>query len=207
MSFSMVFDVANDTANGRVNADILLQEILDSGITTGLPVENVGVDGGSVTGRGQVTGGTLTVTFTSAPDSGDQTTVTNTVAAHQGDAFGPSVLRLSDSAVSSTTQNTPQTKLSGTPPALQDGDYLLLWYAEIRVQSVVSNSGVRATVTVDGTEIGEDNWDLDQWHVFSGSISSQLVAGAKPAVVMSFERIGVSNTVEIRRARMVLTKE
>lgn len=207
MSQTYSYDIAADTPNGKVNPDIFHQELLDAALGSGGTLENVATENGTDLGNGVVQGGTLKVTWQNALSAGDEAAQDAVVAATQGDAFGPNVQRKSDEGVDTTTQNTFQVKVSGTALPLPAGKYLIAAYCEIKVSAVVANSGVRARVMKNAVEIAEDNWGESQWHSFSGAGIVDIKAGETPMMAIEYERIGVLNTVEIRRARISMSQQ
>ncbi len=202
MSQSYVYDIATETASGTLNSDVMAQTLLDAGPASGGTVEGLDVQGGTYDAGNVVTGGTLTVTWQNALSGADETAQDALVAAHTGPSFGAEVQETSDEAVSSTTLTTPQTKLTLASTPVSAGPYTVTAYCEIRLQSVVGGSGVRAAVTVQGGEEAEDNWDATTWHAFSAEAPKTFKAGDAPTLTITFERTGSFNTVEIRRARL-----
>jgi hypothetical protein len=207
MSQTYNFDIATQTANGQVNPDIMAQQLLDAAYASGGAFEGLSIDGGTDGGMGVTVGGTMTVQWENPLDPADEAAQTALVAAHQGDAFGANVQRASSEPESSTTDTAPQTKVSATADPLPAGKYLIAAYCEIKLSAAVANSGVRARVVLDGNEVGEDNWGEDQWHAFSGAGVVDVKAGETPMMSITYERIGVLNTVAIRRARISISQQ
>lgn len=204
------YDIAADTANGKANPDILAQQIVDAQAVqfpSGGTFEGVSTDGGTPEDGGVIDGGTLMISWQNALDPGDEANQNALVAAHSGLPFGEPVQRASSEPVSTTTNNAPQVKVSGTATRLPAGKYLVAAYCEIRMAAQVANSGVRARVTLDGNEVAEDNWDLDQWHAFSAQGIVAIKAGEEPMMEITYHRIGALNTVEIQRARISISQQ
>jgi hypothetical protein len=199
MTWSKVYPFSA-TNNGEVNVEVLEQQIKDSAIDTGVnPIEQVASNTATQA---------ILIEFTDPLSAPDELILDGVVAAHDGEPFAPKVLRVESLTKDDTQSDTPQTKVSGTVPLpLPAGDYQITWACEIRMQAAVPNAGVRALLLINGTEVYQDNWDLDQWHTFSGAGSTKFKAGDKPTVALEYERIGVVATVEIRRARLALILE
>lgn len=203
MSQTYVYSIAADTLNGKLNASTLAQAIIDGSFPSGGAFEGAEAKGGSYA-SGVITGGNLEITWQSTLDGTDESAQDALVAAHAGDPFGASWQSAEDDTVSSTGLDTPQTKLSLTPPDLSPGSWLVTTYCEIRLQSPSAGSGVLATATAAGSPVAEDNWDADVWHAFSAAVPLSVDAGATPAIDLTFQRTGNAATVEIRRARIEL---
>jgi hypothetical protein len=204
---SYTYDIATETNNGKVNPDILAQQILDSSFPSGGTFEGVATEGGTIEDGGVINGGTLFISWQNALDAGDEAAQDALVAAHSGLPFGPIVQRISSEAISTTTLDTFQTKLSGSAQRLPAGKYLITAYCEIRLSALVANSGVRAAVMFNGIEVAEDNWGSDQWSAFSASGIVDIDAGGEPMAEILFRRIGAANTVGIRRARLTISQQ
>lgn len=197
------------TINNAVNPDVLAQELEDLALASGGTFEGVSVDGGTSAPGGVLDApGTIIVQWQLALDAADEAAQDAAVAAHTGPAFGEPVQKASSEGVSSTTDATPQTKVSGTADPLPAGNYLVAAYCEIRTPTVVASSGVRARVVLNGNEVAETNEGLDdQWHAFSAQGVVAIEAGGTPMMAITYQRIGVLNTVEIRRARIAISQQ
>lgn len=209
MSQSYIFDILTQTANGKVNPDVLAQQIADTALPTGGTFEGVSIEGGTPESNGVIDGGNLILTWQNALDPADVATQTALVLAHQGAPFGSTVQRASSEPVSSTTNDgtAPVSKISATAAPLPAGKYLVGAYCETRLAASLANSGVRAVVIFNGNQVAEDNWGEDQWHAFSGQTVVDVDAGDEPMLEIQFHRIGVLNTVEIRRARITISQQ
>ncbi len=209
MSTTYTFDVASQTAAGKVNPDILAQQILDAAYASGGTFEGLSTEGGTTSPaeKGVIIGGTLYLQWQNALDAADDAAQTALVAAHQGQAFGPIVQRTASEPESTTTSTISVTKVSGTALPLPAGKYLVAAYCEIKLSAAVANSGVRARVELNGNEVAEDNWGIDQWHAFSAQGIVDVEAGETPMMAITYERIGVLNTVAIRRARIAISQQ
>lgn len=125
----------------------------------------------------------------------------------------PTLMRAQDLSDSETTSNVFQPKLSldvGSlaPGGLASGGYLFSWACEMRVVGGAGTEGVQAQLSVNGTEVHQDSWGLDQWHFFAGAGATDFAVGATPVFGLSFRRIGPGvQTVAMRRARMALVME
>lgn len=152
--------------------------------------------------------GMVTLDFDIALSAGQKTTLDGVVAAHTGEPLIYSV-NANDLGVDMNATGVPQVKLAATVPApgLVGGDHLVSYSCEIRVQSVIAGSFVRATLEIDQgagfVEVVEDNWSEDQWHVLSGAFYLRgVTAGVQLAARISFLRLGLANIAEIRRSQL-----
>jgi len=207
MSQQYVFDVATQTATGKVNADVMAQQLIDAAYASGGPFEGLWVVGGTPEDGGVIAGGTMTVQWQNALNAADDAAQTALVLAHTAPTFGPIVQRASSEGVDSTTSTTPQAKVSGTVLPLPAGKYLVAAYCEMRMSAIVANSGVRARVILNGNDVAEDNWGEAQWHAFSAAGIVTIKAGETPMMLIDYQRIGVLNTAEIRRARISISQQ
>jgi len=188
------YDLQIDFPNQAVNTDVLTAEIEGSSITTalvGISVLNDDVD----------------ITFVDALSGADKTTLDGIVAAHQGVAFSDTVQRVFSEAESTTTDTSYQEKLTLSTGPLPEGDYLISWYCEIGVDTLLGGSGVFAQVTYNGTERGFTSSSSDFYRSFSGSAIVQLSAGDSPTIAINWRRVGASNTAKIRRARLLVAMQ
>lgn len=108
--------------------------------------------------------------------------------------------------ISSTTNASPQVKVSLTSGALAIGTYSFAWSCEGRIVVPVVGQGVLLTIALNGTEQSRDFWADSQWHSYSGAGSTGFALGATPLFELNFASVG-GNAVEIRRARMSLILE
>lgn len=184
----------SDTSNGQLNSAVLQRSINDSAISTGLPLLGINAD---------IDAQTFDVVFTSEPDAGDVTTLDAVVAAHDGTPFVEGTQSVQSLGEDSTTLGALQSKISATSGPLSGGDYLLTCYCEIKTDGTGS-AGVEAQVSLDGSPISEDNWDLAQWHAYQCSGVITVQDGDRPDFALDFRRIGAAATVSIRRARVAL---
>lgn len=211
-----VFDIAADTPNQRINPDVMAQQLTDAAYASGGVFEGMFSEGGEAAAGGVIDAstvpGTFTVQWQNALDPGDEAAQAALVAAHQGDPFGDIVQRVGSESMSSTSSATPQVKVEGTAQPLPAGKYLIALYCEIRLSAAVANSGVEATLEWERggnppNQLAEDTWGEAQWHAFSGAGIVDINAGDTPTLRLLFRRIGVANTVEIRRARLSISQQ
>lgn len=188
------YDLQLDFPNQAINEDVLTAEIQGSSISTPL----VGIS---------VSGDDVDIIFQDALSAGDKTTLDGLVAAHQGVPFSDTVQRAFSEGESQTTSTDYQEKLSLSTGPLPQGDYLVSWYCEIGVDTLLGGSGVFAQVTYNGTERGFTSSDSDFYRSFSGSAIVQLSAGDSPTIAINWRRVGASNTAEIRRARLLIAMQ
>jgi len=205
MSQTYTYDVGSATATGKINPGIFEQSIVDSSIDVGAnPIEAITTTGGGGPVAGVITGGTLHVTFQDALSTNDQTVLNGLVAAEQGVAFGPATVRIAAEGETSDNSDTPVTKLSATLGPMIPGTYLVTAYCEIKTAAVVAGSSVRASINFGGSEGAQDNWTLDEWHAFSATCVVSVDAGTQPVMELTFQRVGVDQQVQIRRARLTI---
>ena len=209
MSASYTYDVATETANGEVNPPILAHQIAEASYASGGTFEGVATEDGTMGDGYDITGGTITITWQNTLDGSDESAQDALVLAHQGEAFGAMTQSADSESMSSTGLDTPQTKLELVMEPVHAGEHDISLYCEIRLQSAVSGSGVRAILELDRpsqsvVEVAQDDWAEDTWHAFSASGSADLEAGEVPTIRLVYHRTGAANTVEIRRARVLV---
>jgi hypothetical protein len=199
---SYVYDVATQTANGRVTPDVLFEELIAAGLSSGGAFGGITVEGGSLTVGAVIVGGTLTITWSSALSASDEADQDAVVAAHQGPMLGPEIQQAADESISSTALTLPQQKVSLVATPLPAGDYLVLCYCEIRLQTPILGAFVVAALNIDAAEVATSAADSAQWRAFAATRTAAQLAGATPTIALTFRRNGDPATVEIRRARI-----
>lgn len=189
-----LYDLQLDFPNQAVNEDVLTAEIEASSITQPL----VGIS---------VAGDDVTITFADALSAGEKTTLDTIVANHQGVPFAETVQRAFSEGEDTTTDTSYQEKLSLATGPLPQGDYLVAWYAEVSVDTLIGGTGIFGQVTYNGTERGFTSTDSDFYKSFSGQAIVQVTAGDSPTIAINYRRVGGLNTVKIRRARLLVAMQ
>lgn len=183
------YSVQDDFPNQQVEISALEAEILGSSITTAL----VGIN---------LDGDNCDITFEDALSAPDKTTLDGIVANHQGVPLFGGVQRVNSEGEDTNATTTYQDKLTLNSQPLQGGDYLIIWYAEISLSSLIVGSGVFAQVRYNGVERGFSSSSSDQYMSFSGSATVTVEAGEAPSIVVAFRRVGVAATAQMRRVRV-----
>lgn len=184
-------------SGGVVNPVVLQQEMVDAGLS--VEVNSVSVSD------------TLAnLFFLGMILAADVLLVDAVVAAHTGSAFQPRHQKATSEAASSQDTTTDTEKVSLSTGVLAAGSYVVSWYAEISVTSVVANTGVSAgfVATKNGgadVEAGRSVNDLTVYCSFSGSYQFDVLDGEHFTFTVVFKRLGASsNPAKIRRARIFL---
>jgi hypothetical protein len=117
---------------------------------------------------------------------------------------------LTSYAASTTTSATPVDKLLFESLPLTAGVYHLVWNSTLRMQSLIANTGIQATVRVqrsDGEFLEQsDTWDRNFPHAYNGGVKFEVLAGQTISATLRFFRLGASNNAEISGARFSLDK-
>lgn len=214
MSAPYSYNIETETANGRINTEVLIRAILDAGLTTGGTFEGGEIDGGVlddtragvILGTGAGVGATLTVTWQNALSGSDETDQDSLVNAHTGEGFAVTVPQAEESlGVSSTGSSMIKLTLTPSGP-LSEGSYEISASADIRTQAVIANSYARGTVLLDSNELIEHNNPDDTFESFGLTSVFAFKAGDIPVIEIRLEAIGPMNTVEIMNARLGLEK-
>jgi len=203
-----VYNITADTANGRVNVEVLVRAILDAGLASGGNFEGAEIADGTLddTRAGVVDGGTLTVSWENVLSGPDETAQDSLVSAHQGDGFAV-VDPISDESLSVSSTSTSITKLTLTPTGpLAEGTYEISGSAEVRTQAVIAGSFARGSVLLDAGELIQHNNPDDAFQAFGITMLSAFEAGEIPVIEIQLEAIGPPNTVEIMNARLSLAR-
>lgn len=203
-----VYDITADTANGRVNVEVLIRAILNAGLASGGNFEGAKIMGGALddTRAGVVGGGTLTVSWQNVLSGPDETSQDALVAAHQGDGFAVVDPISGESLAVSSTSGTI-TKLTLTPAGpLAEGTYEISGSAEVRTQAVIAGSFACGHILLDAVELIQHNNPEDAFQAFGVTAMSAFEAGTIPVIEIELEAIGPPNTVEIINARLGLAR-
>lgn len=208
MSTPYVYDIATDTANGRVNVEVLVRAILNAGLASGGNFEGGEIAGGTLddTRAGVVDGGTLTVTWENVLSAPDETAQDALVTAHPGDGFSLINPISSESlAVSSTSATITKLTLTPTGP-LAEGNYEISGSAEVRTQAVIAGSFACGHILLDSVELIQHNNPDTAFQAFGITALSAFEAGEIPVIEIKLEAVGPPNTVEIMNARLSLAR-
>lgn len=203
-----VYDIAADTANGRVNIEVLIRAILNAGLASGGNFEGAEIANGTLDDirAGVVGGGTLTVSWENVLSAPDETAQDALVAAHLGNGFAV-VDPISAESLAVSSTSTVITKLTLTPTGpLAEGTYEISGSAEVRTQAVIAGSFARGSVLLDAVELIQHNNPDVAFQAFGITMLSAFEAGEIPDIEIQLEAIGPPNTVEITNARLSLAR-
>ena len=186
-------------SGGVVSPVILKQELTDAGLS--VTVNSVSVSDTVVN-----------MFFFGMVLAADVTLVDAVVAAHTGDTFQPKYQREVSEVELTNDTTTDVEKVSMDTGALEAGNYVVSWYAELCVTSVVAGTGASGglNATKNGgsiVEVGRSVNDLSVYTSLSGSYTLLDVKdGEHYAFALVFKRLGASsNPAKMRRARIFLT--
>jgi hypothetical protein len=180
------YSIANDTANGIVNVDSLTQEVNAAAIAEDVDHINT-------------VGDVLDIWFPNALSAGDQTTLTNTVAAHTGEPPLPDV----DTTGGSTVR--PLSSPSAPTVAAQGTTGSTSWGYKI---AACSNSGEtmcssETTISDGNATLSSTNFNRVSWTAVAGAVEYKVyrsTAGGTPSttglikstVLLTFDDKGVA---------------
>jgi len=137
-----VFTMATETANGIVDNEALIQELLDDATAGSLVTSNVATD---------VTADTVSIGFTTTP-SGAQITAIDAVAlAHTGVALAGPTMEVSATGTITTTSGTDvvATSMTLTPPS---GTYLVMFSG---ARNTNQNDASQVSIWAAGAQVPE----------------------------------------------------
>lgn len=184
------YDLQLDFPNQAVQPDVLTAEIQESSIVTSLVGVSVLIDD-------------VDITFSDALSVPDKATLDAIVAAHQGEEFAPPVQRANSEGVSTNNTTSYQQKLALNSGPLPQGDYLITWYCEMSIDTLLEGTAVFAQIVYNGVERGFSSSDRTTYVSFSGSATVAVNSGDAPTLAINFRRAGGPlNTARVRRARI-----
>jgi len=187
------------TPPGNPNVSIFAQEVSD---------ESLSVQPSSVYSSGT---DIVLMWDSGLPVTSDITLIDGVVASHEGGDFASSVQQEVVEAEDDDDTGDPVVRATLDTGLLPADDYLLSWYAEGKVDSVVASTGmrIRLYITKNGgsrDERGEFNNDLNGYNPFSGTVMLNAVkAGETYKFELEYEKLGpTSNPAYIQRCRIFL---
>ena len=199
MSQSYAYKI-DDTANDRVNSDLLGQEIATAAL--GAALEDI------TTLKNAPPNDDLSIKFAAALSAGDKTTLDGVVAAHQGTTTISRTQRASSAGSSDNLTGAYDTKATLTSLPRRAGLYVAQWYAEVRVANGALGDRCMAVVAVDGSNVGETNGFTANWQSFSGFTPMVLAEGAAPVIEVKWRLMnGGGDTAQIRRTRVMIISQ
>jgi len=158
-----------------------------------------------------LSGSDVMVVWDDLPLAADRTAVLAVAAAHEGGDFAESVQKEIEEAEDDDDTGDPVVRLTLDTGLLPAADYLLAWYAEGKVDSVVAATGmrIRLYITKNGgsrTARGEFNSASNGYNPFSGTVVlSGVEAGETYKFELEYEKLGpTSNPAYIQRCRVFL---
>lgn len=192
------YSVANDTLNGKLNVDELLDAIEAEGaITTALRPR---ADGGMANRRGDV----LDVWFVDFLSPAEVSALDAVVAAHDGAKTSPAYQFWESNSSQTTDLETWQNAISKRAAPMAAGSYRLSWYCELRMIVTTPPDG-RADVrfTVDDNAKGNSVVYGERWQAVSGWDRYKANEAERPRLELDFRRQGGGDdSVEIRRLKL-----
>ena len=202
------YNITADTANGRVNVEVLIRAVLNAGLASGGNFEGAEIAAGTLddTRAGVIDGGTLTVSWENVLSAPDETAQDALVAAHQGDGFAV-IDPISDESLGVSSTSATITKLTLTPTGpLAEGTYEISGSAEVRTQAVIAGSFACGHILLNAVELIQHNNPDDAFQAFGITALSAFEAGEIPVIEIQLEAVGPPNTVEITKARLSLAR-
>ena len=121
-----------------------------------------------------------------------------------GTIFGTEFLSAEEDWESSTTSTSYQEKLSLTASGIDSGNYLLLWYAEMRSSSASSNKNSRLRVVLNDSEVVARSQEDGNDYNAHGGFSVESLASGTHKVDIDFSRAGGINQSFVRNAKITL---
>lgn len=184
--------LVSEFPNHKVNLEVLKQQVADASLSFNLEVDP------------KLVGPQVRLQFAGDLTSQDLTNLDAVVAAHTGVDFAFPSNKIVDLTTSQDTGD-GYNKLSLSVGPLKAGDYFLSWSCEIRVTGVVADSGVSASLSVDGSELATTKNETTDWTHFGGVLDLEIVSGQTIQVDLDFSKFGAGvNTAEMRRSRIIV---
>jgi len=182
---SELYSIAVDTANGVVQQPLLIDEIIESSITTLL----IGI---------KVNGNILTITFISAISGGEKTTLDGVVAVHQG----PPVNETVEEVVN--TDSIQSIGLGGvdidllnfngnilSPAGPTGGIEGMIINADINTVINIDNNEIKASAAIDTTKLANGSVSNTEFQRLDGILSS--VVGVSDSQTLTNKTINADN--------------
>lgn len=191
--FTYDYSISNDTPNGKVALSSLEASIRLSAIT-------------AVLNGSSTKGDELCVYFDTELSVGDEATLDGIVASTSGDPLDASDEDADSEATTPLIAPGSLDKLSVTTAAVDQGRYLIRWYAEYRL-TVATNDVATASVLVEGVEVGRSsNGGNANWCSFAGHVIQTFSLASKNTIVIRLALAGTGGAgAEVRRARLLVT--
>lgn len=204
MSTPYAYNVSQ-TANGKVNPDILAQQVADGSFPSGGAFAGIELVGGVNEGRGLFTGGTLTLSWTNPLDSTDLAAQNALITTHVGQQFSKTFRRRGTIPLQSDDTGNFTSALSAplSLSPLAPGIWQLSFYCEVRLQAPSTDPSelVQMQITDGGSSVVDASWDTDQWFPISGQRIFDREAGDSFTFDLLFRQQG-GVTVDIRRVQI-----
>jgi hypothetical protein len=144
------------------------------------------------------------------PTAQDRLDVRAKVAAFVGGATTAEPFVYNSFAVATSASTTPVVKINETTTPLDAGTYQVIWTSSLRMQAVIANTGISATLRLtrsDGVFVEQDDaWDRAVKHAYNGALTFQIQAGQTITSLLTFQRLGASGTAELSGARITVDK-
>lgn len=187
-----------DTVDDAVNISLLTNQI-DADAAIGVPVDPTeAMDVGTEAGK-------LDIYMADALTAPQKTALDATVAAHQATVTLLAYRYWESAAVQSTPSGSWQEAFSKVATPTTQGEYLISWYAEMRVIPGLAASAGEAQLRVDGSVRSSAYCVTEAWTGFSGWDRMFMGEGDTPTLDIRYRRapeLGGDGTIEIRRLKM-----
>lgn len=156
-------------------------------------------------------GAALIVEWTSLPLQADIDRVNALIPTIVGVATTAQPIEVEALAVADNATTVLADVIDITTPPRDAGTYQIVAACQLGMLATVANAGVRAIWTfsrIRGADVVsrpyEDNWDLQQLHMFAAAITFTCLAGDRIRARLQFARIGVAATARVSQARVTI---
>jgi hypothetical protein len=142
------------------------------------------------------------------PVANDLVIVDAAVAAFVGGVTTSEPFEINSFAATTSNSAVAVDKVDFTTPQLSPGTYQVIWNSSLRMQAIIANTGVRATMRVtrsDGVFVEQtDGWDLTEPHGYNGALTFKILAGQTIRTRLQVVRLGASGVAEISGVRITI---
>jgi hypothetical protein len=157
---------------------------------------------------GPASGGAATPTFRSLVEA-DLTAVTNVTFVEMNGNGTTTDAHASDIPSTFTTTNTTYTQAAVLTTGALTGTFILYWSAEASNSSAATTIDCRLQNVTDIDTYGETTFNLANASTFVpvSGIAEIVLGGVSKNIEIQFKRTGVSGTITIRRARIMMRRK
>jgi hypothetical protein len=193
MATTFNYSIQNDFPNQAVDASVLSVEIEDSTITATL--EGINVNGDD-----------CEIMFDTDLTAGEETTLNNIVANHQGIPFNQGTQRVNAIAAQDNSTNTWQTAVTLNADPVGVDQYTLSFYCELRTTGGNNNSQAQYQILLDGSDVAQGGVEGKTFFDSrSGGLLINTSRGTSPVIEIQWrQNAGASTTAQIRRCRLAI---